>query len=95
MSIYQQASALMNRFEFHYTPKSASWLNMVELDFSALSRQCLNRRISSQDELEKQVLAWAVDRNQQAIKITWQFTVNEARETLNSRYVKVNPSNKN
>ena len=85
----------MNRFEFHYTPKSASWLNMVELDFSALSRQCLNRRISSQDELEKQVLAWAVDRNQQAIKITRQFTVNEARETLNSRYVKVNPNNKN
>mgnify|MGYP000070001879 FL=1 len=97
-SFYNQLSAdeaftLSHRFDWHYTPKSASWLNMIEIEFSALGRQCLNRRIPSQIELEKQVLAWAKERNQQAIKISWQFTVSQARETLNSKYVKVNTLN--
>jgi hypothetical protein len=70
-------------------------LNMIELEFSALSRQCLNRRITSQNELEKQVLIWANERNQKQVKINWQFTVEKARDTLNSQYVKVNPKNKN
>ena len=97
-SFYNQLSAdeaftLSHRFDWHYTPKSASWLNMIELEFSALARQCLNRRIPSQVELEKEVLAWAADRNQRATKIDWQFTVSQARETLTSKYMKVNSLN--
>jgi hypothetical protein len=97
-SFYRHLSAgeafrLTQRFDWHYTPKSASWLNMVELEFSALARQCLNRRIASQTQLETEVLAWAAERNQRSVKITWQFTVEQARETLNKGYTKVNPAN--
>ena len=66
---------------------------MIEIEFSALARQCLNRRIPSQAQRQTQVFAWAKERNQQAIKISWQFTVSQARETLNSKYVKVNTLN--
>ncbi|GAB4029262.1 IS630 family transposase [Spirosoma gilvum] len=90
----EEAATLAARFEFYYTPKCGSWLNMIELEFSALARQCLNRRIPTQDELERQVLAWTAERNQRAVKITWQFTVGQAREILNSQYVKVNRANK-
>ncbi|GAB4042000.1 hypothetical protein GCM10028809_70320 [Spirosoma gilvum] len=89
----EEAAKLAARFELYYTPKCGSWLNMIELEFSALSRQCLNRRISVQDELEKQVLIWAEERNQKQVKIHWQFTVDKARDTMNSQYVKVNPEN--
>ena len=89
-----EAAALAARFEFYYTPKCGSWLNMIELEFSALSRQCLNRRIPTQTELEKEVLAWVADRNQAGVKIKWQFTVEQCRETMNKQYVKVNPLNK-
>lgn len=88
-----EACALAARFEFYYTPKCGSWLNMIELEFSALSRQCLNRRIPVQDALESEVLAWSNERNEKSIKITWQFTVSQARETLNRQYCKVNPIN--
>lgn len=89
----EEAAKLAARFEVYYTPKCGSWLNMIELEFSALSRQCLNRRIPTQTELEKEVLAWAKSRNQAGVKIHWQFSVVQARETLNSQYVKVNPAN--
>lgn len=89
----EDAASLAARFEVYYTPKCGSWLNMIEIEFSALSRQCLNRRIATQDELEKQVLAWAEERNQKQVKMTWQFTVEKARATLNRQYVKVNPVN--
>lgn len=89
----EDAAKLAARFEVYYTPKCGSWLNMIELEFSALSRQCLNRRISTQDELEKQVLAWSAERSQRQIKIKWQFTVEKSRETLNKQYVKVNAVN--
>jgi hypothetical protein len=90
----EEAACLAARFEFYYTPKSGSWLNMIELEFSALARQCLNRRIPTQDELEQEVLAWVAERNRQGVKLHWQFTVSQARETLNSQYTKVNPANK-
>lgn len=88
-----EAFSLTQRFDWHYTPKSASWLNMIELEFSALARQCLNRRIPAQTQLETEVLVWAAERNQRSVKITWQFTVDQARETLNKGYTKVNPVN--
>lgn len=88
-----QARALAERFEFYYTPKSASWLNMIEIEFSALARQCLNRRIPSQEELEREVLALLAERMVKGIQIDWQFSIQTARTKLNSHYVKVHPAN--
>lgn len=89
----EQAAALMDRFEFVYTPKSASWLNMIEIEFSALSRQCLNRRIASISELSDQVVAYFKERSDKGIKINWQFSRENARHKLNRRYSDVNSDN--
>lgn len=88
-----EAFALAERFEFHYTPKSASWLNMIEIEFSALSRQCLNRRIPTQERLEKEVIALVKERSEKKIKIHWQFSLETARSRLNKHYQRVNPEN--
>jgi hypothetical protein len=88
-----QARALAERFEFYYTPKSASWLNMIEIEFSALTRQCLKRRIPTLEELEREVLAIIADRKAKQILITWQFSIQSARSKLNSHYVKVHSDN--
>ena len=82
----EQAFALAQRFEFHFTPKSASWLNMIEIEFSALSRQCLNRRIPTFDQMEREVLTLVQEREHQAIKINWQFSIQKARETFHKHY---------
>ena len=89
----QQAANLADRFEFVYTPKSASWLNMIEIEFSALSRQCLNRRIPSMNQLASEVIAYFKERSDLGIKIKWQFSQDEARQKLNRHYYKVNPLN--
>lgn len=88
------AQRLAERFERCDTPKCGSWLNQIELDFSALSRQCLKRRIPTQAQLADQVYCWSQQRQAQAVKIHWQFTVTEARQTLNSQYQKVKKINK-
>lgn len=88
-----EAQALANRFEFHFTPKSASWLNMIEIEFSALTRLCLDRRIPSLDLLEREVLSLVAQRKADKIKITWQFSVQAARSKFNSHYVKVQSDN--
>jgi len=82
-----EARALADRFEFYFTPKSASWLNMIEIEFSAIARQCLNRRIPTMELLKQEVLAIVDDRNAKKIKITWQFSLQSARTKLNSHYV--------
>lgn len=89
----QEAAELAQRFEFVHTPKCASWMNMIEIEFSALSRQCLNRRIPSINQLSKEVLTYFKERSDLGIKINWQFNCQMAREKLNSHYVKVNPNN--
>lgn len=89
-----QARALSRQVRFHFTPKHGSWLNMAELEFSALARQCLDRRIASIEELAQQVQAWAAERNQRAIKIHWSFTLANAEEKMGHWYTKVNPINK-
>lgn len=66
-----EARALVERFDFHFTPKSASWLNMIEIEFSALARLCFNRRIPSMAQLEKEVLALIKERSAKKIKINW------------------------
>lgn len=88
-----EAQALANRFEFYFTPKSASWLNMIEIEFSALTRLCFERRIPSQELLEREVLSLVAQRRADQIKITWQFSVQAARSKLNSHYVKVQSDN--
>ncbi|MDH5561985.1 MAG: transposase [Deltaproteobacteria bacterium] len=89
----EQAESLMRRFEFIHTPKGASWLNMIEIEFSALSRQCLNRRIPSIGLLGQQVLAYFKERSDLGIKINWSFSVDQARTKLNKHYCDVNPLN--
>ena len=84
-----EAFALAERFEPYYTPKSASWLNMIEIEFSAISRQCLNRRIPSIGQIEKEALALVKERNAKRIKISWQFSIESARNKLNRHYQQV------
>jgi len=90
----EEAARLTDRFEFVYTPKSGSWLNMIEIEFSALSRQCLNRRISSIGELSNEVIAYFKERSENGVKIVWQFSRETARQKLNRRYAQVNEQNK-
>lgn len=88
-----EAFALSQRLEFFFTPKSASWLNMIEIEFSAISRLCLQRRIPTQERLASEVLAIVADRDRKGIKINWQFSIDTSREKLNARYSLVNVSN--
>lgn len=89
----EEAFGLAQKFEFVYTPKSASWLNMIEIEFSAISRQCLNRRIASKEKLESEVLKIVKERKEKEIKINWQFSIQTAREKLNRHYQAVNIEN--
>lgn len=89
----EEAYALAERFEFIYTPKGASWLNMIECEFSVLSRQCLDRRIATIEHLRQEVVTLMQDRSAKGIKINWQFSIKAARTKLNSSYTRVNPEN--
>ena len=81
-----EAFALSQRFEMVYTPKKASWLNMAEIELSALSKQCLDRRIDQRRILAKEVMAWSAKRNRLGTKITWHFTKSKARVKLDRVY---------
>jgi hypothetical protein len=81
-----EARRVLRKLEFHYTPVHGSWLNMAELEFSMLARQCLNRRIGDRDTLVTEVAAWEAARNEQRASITWQFTVDDARRKLHRLY---------
>jgi hypothetical protein len=81
-----EARRLAERLEIHYTPKHGSWLNMAEIEFSALSTQCLNRRIGNIIELRGQISAWQNDRNNRNSIIKWHFTTNDARTKLKKLY---------
>lgn len=89
----EEAFALGQRFEFYPTPKKASWLNMQEIEFSAVARQCLSRRIATKAELEREVLAAVKEREEKGIKITWQFSIASARTKLNRHYEVVQAEN--
>ena len=82
----EQAFSLAQAFEMHYTPKKGSWLNMAELELSALSRICLARRIGSIEELDREVQAIVKERNELKIKVEWQFSITQAREKLSRHY---------
>ena len=85
----EQAFSLAQRFEMHYTPRHGSWLNMAELELSALSRICLARRISSIEELDQEIQSLVCERNELGIKVEWQFSIASAREKLSRHYEKV------
>jgi DDE superfamily endonuclease len=81
-----EARRLTERFEFHYTPKHGSWLNVAEIELSVLSRQCLDRRIGKLEVLQSEIRAWQQKRNQASKPVDWQFTTAEARIKLKRLY---------
>ena len=81
-----EARRLAARFEWHYTPKHASWLNVAEMELSALARQCLDRRIPDLEALRREVGAWEEKRNAAVVKVDWQFTTADARVKLKKLY---------
>ena len=81
-----EARRLVERFEWHYTPKHGSWLDMAETELSVLSRQCLDRRIPNKQALIEEVAAWEEDRNKNHTKADWQFTTADARIKLKRLY---------
>lgn len=85
----EEAHRLANRFEFHYTPKHGSWLNMAEIEFSALGRQCLDRRIPNKACLAAEVHAWQEERNASVVKVLWRFTTADARIKLAHLYPRI------
>jgi len=85
----EEAFALTQMFEYHHTPKKGSWLNMAELELSAISRICLARRIASIEELAQEVEMLVKEREESKIKIEWQFSIGQAREKLNRHYENV------
>lgn len=89
----EEAFTVAHRFEMHYTPKKGSWLNMAELELSALSRICLSRRISSIEELDRQIQALVKERNELKVRVEWQFSITQAREKLSRHYEKVKSKN--
>ena len=81
-----EARRLVKRFEFHFTPKHGSWLNMAEIELSVLSRQCLKRRIPDEFTLDREVRAWTLDRNSKVVKVDWRFSTADARIKLKRLY---------
>ena len=89
----EEAFGLAQRFEMHYTPKKASWLNMVEIELSVLVRQCLQRRIATIEELRHEMKQFVKERNEKRATVNWQFTREAAREKLRRHYQHVYSSN--
>lgn len=85
-----EAKRILDKLEFHYSPKHGSWLNMAEIELSHLSRQCLDRRIPDRETLQKEVSAWLKQRNAEASKVEWQFTAKDARIKLKKLYPTLN-----
>jgi hypothetical protein len=81
-----EAKRLAERFEFHYTPKHGSWLDMAEIELGILGRQCLSQRIDHIDELHRQTTAWENRRDRAKVKVNWQFTTADARIKLKRLY---------
>jgi hypothetical protein len=91
---FEEARILRQKIEFHFTPKQGSWLNMAEIEFSALGRQCLDRRIPDSKTLLAEALIWEQNRNRDAVKVNWSFTTEKARTKLKNRYHEVNSYNR-
>jgi hypothetical protein len=81
-----EAKRIADCLEIHHTPKHGSWLNMAEIELSALRRQCLTRRLPDQDRVAKEAAAWQQARNTAQISVDWQFTTADARIKLKKLY---------
>ena len=81
-----EAQRLAARFEWHYTPKHGSWLDMAEIELGILGRQCLSQRIDNMEELRRQTRAWEKRRDEAQAKVDWQFTTADARTKLKKLY---------
>ncbi len=82
----QEARRLAERFEWHYTPKHGSWLNMAEIEIGVMSRQALGKPLPNLESFIQQVRAWTINRNMEAVKVNWQFTTHDARIKLARLY---------
>lgn len=82
----EEAHRLLDKLEFHYTPKHGSWLNMAEIEFSLLSHQCMRDRMADRDYLTQEVLAWVNNRNSVKSDMKWRFTTDDARMKLKRLY---------
>jgi DDE superfamily endonuclease len=90
-SLYQafpprEARRVLRRLEFHYVPKHASWLNMVEIEIGVLRSQCLDRRIATPEQLVSEIAAWERQRNASGARIKWMFTTAKARAKMGRAY---------
>ena len=81
-----EAKRILDRLEFHFTPKHGSWLNMAEIELSVLSRQCLDRYIPDPITLAQETMAWETERNSNGATIDWRFTTDDARIKLKKLY---------
>jgi len=88
-----EAFALAQRFAFYPTPKSGSWLNRIEIEFSALAKQCLDRRLATQEKLNAEIQALVTKRQQQGILIHWQFSLESARNKFSRHYHNIYAAN--
>jgi transposase len=84
-----EARRILRRLEFHYTPKHASWLNMVEIEIGVLKQQCLDRRIETRARLEAEIATWEHDRNASGARVNWMFTTEKARAKMGRAYQKL------
>jgi transposase len=82
----EEAKRILDKLEFHYTPKHGSWLNMAEIELSVLNRQCVNRRIPDKDTLKLEITAWEEERNQKSSSVNWRFTTADSRIKLKRLY---------
>jgi hypothetical protein len=82
----EEARRILNKLEIHYTPKHGSWLDMAEIEFSVLQRQCLNCRIPDQETLKQKTADWEQNRNKKSVKVKWRFTTEDARIKLKKLY---------
>lgn len=82
----EEARRILRRLEFHFVPKHASWLNMVEIEIGVLKGQCLDRRIGDRETLVCEVAAWEASRNAARARVNWMFTVEKARKKMNRAY---------
>ncbi len=89
-----EARRVLRQLEFHYVPKHASWLNMVEIEIGVLRSQCLDRRIATKEELVSEIAAWERQRNASGARITWMFTTEKARAKLGRAYPQPTPVSK-
>jgi hypothetical protein len=85
----ETARELVKRLEIHYTPKHGSWLNIAEIELSAMTKQCLDRRVENLEKLRKQISAWELHRNSQQKSVNWHFTTGKARGKLKSLYPEI------